>query len=82
MEAIDITISINVLNKENTPVILQHKNYNVKTYKKYYILLTCKCYYDLQSYKKLLKMQPQDVQVHFQELKQAPQLFSMEMKLN
>ena len=26
-------------------------------------------------------MQPQDVQVHFQELKQAPHLFSMEMKL-
>ena len=27
-------------------------------------------------------MQPQDVQTHFQDLKQAPQLFGMKMKLN
>ena len=27
-------------------------------------------------------MQPQNVQMHFQDLKQAPQLFGMKMKLN
>ena len=58
----------------------QYKNNNVKTYKKYYILLIIKYYYDEQSYKKLLKMQPQNVRLHFQEIKQAPQLFSMKLK--
>ena len=59
----------------------QYKNNNVKTYKKYYILLIIKSYYDEQSYKKLLKMQPQNVRLHSQEIKQAPQLFSMKLKL-
>ena len=45
-------------------------------------MLIIKFYYDEQSYKMLLKMQPQNVRLHFQEIKQAPQLFSMETKLN
>ena len=36
--------------------------------------------YDIQSYNKLLKMQPQNVQMHFQDLKQAPQLFGKKTK--
>ena len=36
--------------------------------------------YDVQSYNKLLKMQPQNVQMLFQDLKQAPQLFGKKTK--
>ena len=36
--------------------------------------------YGKQSYKMLLKMRPLNVQTHFKDPKQAPQLFSMKMK--
>ena len=58
--------------------MLQYKKQQCKTYKKVLYFVN----YGIQSYKKLLKMQPQDVQMHFQDLKQAPQLFGMKMKLN
>ena len=36
--------------------------------------------YNIQSYNKLLKMQPQNVQMPFQDLKKAPQLFGKKTK--